>query len=547
MPPSDSQRPSATSFTVQKLVERARHGFLRVPDWQRLFHWQAKNIRELLDSIVRGYPVGTLLLWKRPTAAPAARIELGPHTFDAQESIDANWVIDGQQRVTTLAGVLLRRGSPDREPETRDAFTWAYDLVRDDWVQPKESEPWKVEWLPADRLVDSTDLIKWLMARQERLTPAQRDRALALARDVREFEIPALVVATASEETLRRIFDRVNNAGKKLRVSEVFDALHGALSSDQPSTLRALAKVPEELDFGSLPQDWLLRLVVQVNGGDMTQLSQETRRNNMPADALPRAADALRRALVFVKSRVGIPNQALLPYRLPLIVLSVFFDRHPEPRARSLDLLARWVWRGAETGVHRGQDIGQVRALFAAIDGDEERSVQRLLASVAPPQLEWAWQPINLRSASTRLELLAMLSLQPRRLDDGALLEGPHLADGKLNVLRLADDSKPLELPWTHLAHRLVHPAAPRQELLRWIRSAEPTVAGSHGISPEAQEALREGHMDEFLRLRNRTVRHLFQRFIAARSRWSEPSRPSLEQLVLPDPQPAAAPGMNGA
>ena len=535
----NTHRPSTDSFTVQRLVERAGEGLLRVPDWQRLFQWQAKNIRDLLDSIMRGYPVGTLLLWKRPQPAPAVSLELGPHTFDAQASADALWVIDGQQRVTSLAGALIRRGPPDRAPDARDQFVWAYDLIKEAWLNPKETDPWRPEWLPADRLVDATDLMTWLLINKDKLTPEQTTRALELGRDLREFQIPAIVVSAQSDETLRRIFDRTNNAGKKLKKSEIFDALQGALSPAQPSTIRALARIPEELGFGALPKDWLLRLVIQVGGSDMTQVSHETLERKELSAALPRAAEALRRTLVFVKNEVGIPNEALLPYRLPLIVLSVFFDKHPSPRPRSLDLLSRWLWRGAETGLHRGQDIGEVRRTLASVDADEEGSVQRLLGSVArPPSGFWEWQPINLRSASTRIEVLALLSLDPRDLVSGAQLNAAALIakekSAALRQLAVAPAADSLG-PWSALSTRLIYPAMGKGELLHSLRDAAPDIAATHAVSAEALQHLRAGNIHGFVTARNRTLTEHFVHFMASRTRWTESVRPSLQQLALPD------------
>ena len=537
MKTNDTRRPEATSFTVQGLVERAKDGLLRVPDWQRLFKWRPKHISQLLDSITKGYPVGTLLLWKRPQPAPAGRVELGPLVLDASESTDAQWVIDGRQRVTTLAGVLLRRGPPDRPPDARDQFTWAFDLQKDTWVNPKPNEAWKPVWLPADRLVDATDLITWIIAHQDVLTPAQALRANSLARDVREFEIPAIVVHADSDETLRVIFDRTNNAGKRLEVSETFDALQGALSPEQPSTIRALARIPIDLGFGPLDKDWLLRLVVQVGGGDMTKVSHETLERKGLAAELPRTAAALQRALVFVRSNVGIPNEVLLPYRLPLVILSVFFDKHPEPRPRSLDLLARWVWRGAETGRHRGQDIGEVRTTFAAIDQDEEMSVQRLL-SLVPERKPgpWEWRPLNLRSASTRIEILALLSLAPRDLETGRVLDAPALLERERSkaLTRIAGDLDPGSVePWSHLATRLLHPVAPKKKLLGAMSIASLEVAASHAVSPEGLERLRSGDVKGFLLARNQSIIQAFRRFMDARTRWSETSRASIKQLTF--------------
>ncbi len=542
MTPRDTPRPKAESYSIQQLVERSSAGTLRVPDWQRLYQWQSKDMSLLLDSVTKGYPVGTLLLWKRPKPAPAGRIEIGPHAFDAPESSDAHWVIDGRQRLTTLAGVLIRRGPPDRAPDSRDKFTWAYDLATSKWINPHGDEAWRSEWLPADRLVDVTDLVTWLISHKDALTPPQVEQANAIGRNIREFQIPAIVVSASSDETLRVIFDRTNSAGKRLKKSETFDALQGAIAPEQPSTIRALALIPPELGFGVLPNDWLLRLVVQIGGGDMTTMSHATLERKDLSAALPRAAAALRRALVFVRTNVGIPNEALLPYRLPLVVVSMFFDKHPTPKARSVDLLSRWVWRGAETGKHRGQDIGEVRATLAAVGEDEEPTVQRLLATLpssfrreAPPS---AWRSTNLRSASTRLELLALVSLGPRHLDTGMPLDAAaSIQVERVKALRrlLPDPQAPNKEGWSSLANRIVHPAAGASKLLKELAVAPAIIASSHAVSTLAQEALKDGDRDAFLLERSRELLSVLGAFLQARSRWSESTRPTIEQLLLPD------------
>jgi hypothetical protein len=231
--------------------------------------------------------------------------------------------------------------------------------------------------------------------------------------------------------------------------------------------------------------------------------------------------------LVFVKNEVGIPNEALLPYRLPLIVLSVFFDKHPSPRPRSVDLLSRWLWRGAETGVHRGQDIGEVRRTLGSVDADEEGSVQRLLGSVTrPPAGAWEWQPINLRSASTRIEVSGA------QLNAAALIAKEKSA--ALRQLAVAPASKSIR-PGSALSNRLLHPAMGKGELLHSLREAAPGIAATHAVSVEALQRLREGDVDGFLTARSRTLVEHFARFMASRTRWTESARPSLQQLALPD------------
>ena len=530
-----SERPKARQYSVQELVEMAQRGELRVPEWQRLFKWKTNNIRELLDSLEKGFPIGTLLLWKRPEPAPAGTLQLGPHAFPVKQSADALWVIDGRQRLTTLAGVFWRRGSPDRDPGTRDMFTWAYDLSSGEWLNPGAKEAWKPEWLPADRLVDATDLVAWIASRADALTPEMKARASSLARDIREYEIPAVIVAAERDETLRVIFQRTNDAGVRLRANETFDALQGALTAERPSTIRELATVPVEMGFGKLDPDWLLKIVIQVAGGDFTNAHVT---DNASAADIPRTADALRRALAFLMADVGIPNEALLPYRLPLAVLTAFFDKHPSPKPRSLDLLARWVWRGAASGEHQGENIPTVRSLFSAIDEQEEPSVQRLLAlsSRSPPGFR-SFARVNTRTAATRLELLALLSLMPRDLETGAELDGAGLiashGSKALPAVVSNGNSGRGELAET-MVNRVAQPPE-RRHVDDLLAQAPESWASTHGVDGRAQDYLRNGQLDRFLEARHARLSTLFREFFEARTRPDEPDRPSISSLIIED------------
>ena len=94
----------AQTFTISDLVDYAREGALRIPEFQRSFRWGQKDIFDLFDSIRRGYPVGNALLWRRE--APAGNVRFGELGIVAPERHDALWVVDGQQRITSLVNAV---------------------------------------------------------------------------------------------------------------------------------------------------------------------------------------------------------------------------------------------------------------------------------------------------------------------------------------------------------------------------------------------------------------------------------------------------------
>src|SRR6202035_5920913 len=110
------RRPEARSFSIEDLLAEIQRGSIRLPRFQRGFKWDDQDRVALFDSIYRGFPIGTLLLWKHP--ATATRIAFGRFELDAVERTDALWVVDGQQRVTTLADELLAGAELDSSGRT---------------------------------------------------------------------------------------------------------------------------------------------------------------------------------------------------------------------------------------------------------------------------------------------------------------------------------------------------------------------------------------------------------------------------------------------
>lgn len=92
-----TQRYSVTPHPIDTLLTWVKSGEIAIPEIQRPFVWEATKVRNLLDSLYRGFPVGYLIAWRNPT------VKLKDGTTSAGKRI----LIDGQQRVTALMAALL--------------------------------------------------------------------------------------------------------------------------------------------------------------------------------------------------------------------------------------------------------------------------------------------------------------------------------------------------------------------------------------------------------------------------------------------------------
>lgn len=99
------------TFAVDDLVSMVRSGRVRIPSFQRGIRWSRPDVIKLFQSIVLGYPIGNLLLWQRQAEAVRG-LRIGTLTIDSPAR-DALFVVDGQQRLTSLASALSPEGADD--------------------------------------------------------------------------------------------------------------------------------------------------------------------------------------------------------------------------------------------------------------------------------------------------------------------------------------------------------------------------------------------------------------------------------------------------
>src|SRR5205814_7125559 len=93
--------------SVGNLVSMITSGELRLPEMQRRYVWRSTRVRDLLDSLYRGYPSGAILLWETDEAVPLQDFAVAQQRNPYQST---RLLLDGQQRLTSLSAVI--RGEP---------------------------------------------------------------------------------------------------------------------------------------------------------------------------------------------------------------------------------------------------------------------------------------------------------------------------------------------------------------------------------------------------------------------------------------------------
>ena len=379
---SEAMQPKHETFRLSELRDLVATGRVRIPDFQRSFRWTNQDVVALFDSLHHGYPIGNLLMWKRE--APAQRLTVGSIDIDAPQRPDALWLVDGQQRVTSIINAM------DAGSQRDARFAVGYDLENACVVSTLGRHSRAV--MPLFRLFDFESAWQWFEENTE--FQALRGRYQEAFNTFNAVSVPATVLEGADEDKLRVIFDRINQSGKKLKSFEVFEALNSSVSDGR--TLRSISDaVARSTNFGLLSEDQVLNVLKARRNPDYMrdvrdEFGDERRKNSDFPDedrdeAYAQTEFVLKRATRFLQDNCCIPHVTLLPYSAILVVVSRFFALFPEPKRRNKELLKRWVWRTIVKTIEGTISSGNVQTrtfLKSVRRGDESDSAQGLLESV---------------------------------------------------------------------------------------------------------------------------------------------------------------------
>lgn len=533
------RRPEAKTDSVEDLVAAALRGEVRIPVFQRGIEWKSTDVLDLFDSIYRGFPIGSLLLRRAPSTAGTVRI--GPLTVFGIETRSALWVVDGQQRLTSLVAGLGRPGTLPTTPD--DPFVVYFDPQGQQFHAPPRDGQVPTTWVPVPQLLNGAQLSEWVHAWEHGKDDPLRRVVFEAGRRLREYRVPLYVIDTDDEDTVRAIFHRVNTAGKPLSWHTVYDALYGH-KGDTPVTLGELAsRLEQDLGMGQLDQETqLLPCLVALRGLDVTRNLGEHLRHDPKAldDAAVEALPVLREVLSFLRVNAEIPHLRLLPYSTPLVVLTRFFKKHPEPNERTTTLLVRWVWRslfGPQL-----DDRTLKRRGVACITDDEEASAQALLTLVPDSQRVnyLISDSFDARSAQSRIALLGLASLHPRALgmDSPSDTSEVDIAALIRNVDR--DAFRPLYPltggATTSPANRVLlpgqGPAVFEVRSFIQVHGIDHPVLRSHAIPPEVATEILDGELENALGSRTDEIDALVEDLGGRLAEWGRTDRPSLEYLL---------------
>lgn len=342
---------------LPQIFREITKGKTRVPAFQRGFVWQRKQVLELLESVFKYYPIGSLLFWEADVGQmqtdTSDKVPF-PHP-DVSGKVD--FVLDGMQRISSLYGAFhTRTGVPD----IADPFSVVFDLKSRKFRHSGESTPTCISL----RVLFSP---KSLLAEQGRLGKLDDgdtlvEATLELQRAFQEYLVPIVRISDRSQKEVVEIFERVNSTGTRLSAVDFMRAITWSTEFDLSKELTTLADRMAGFGF-EIPADTIAKCIalsvdVIPTGGELLKLREKS-----PAElntAIQRTGDALEMACQFLAERLGILSYDYVPYEGQFLVL---VSAAQARLANMPEWLPSWFWNVAFSEAFQGRPDYAVASL----------------------------------------------------------------------------------------------------------------------------------------------------------------------------------------
>ena len=211
-------------FSVAQLTSAIDSGALALPDIQRPFVWPQTKVRDLLDSMYRGFPVGQVMFWQ--TGAEPGVKQIG--TDAKSVPVPYHLIVDGQQRLTSLYAVMT--GKPIiREDFTESVIRVAFNPFTEQFAIPDATTARQVDWLTDITLLFKSFLptVEGYVAKvrdSRDVTEDERQHLFAVfdrVRDLTAYQFSVVELdAAADEEQVAEVFVRINSEGVVLNQAD---------------------------------------------------------------------------------------------------------------------------------------------------------------------------------------------------------------------------------------------------------------------------------------------------------------------------------------
>lgn len=420
-------------ITFQEIINEVSLCKIQIPPFQRSFVWQPKEIRFLLDSIYRGYPIGSFIFWKTNRKLPRTRrignLEIERHI---SEGAEISYVIDGQQRITSLYAAVKGSAIDDEH------FRFLFDLRGKKFIVSKtddqdeavlgskdlENLQISIRTVFTESRASYNKIIRSYPEEHQSVLDNLYDRFVGY-----RFSVIQVIDQPADDEEgqsegvrqVVRMFSRINETGRKLSVVAKMVARCWGEGFDLRESLDNFFEKNSELS--SIRDETLLQaasVILNYKKARSRDILEKTNIRKLEAE-WEKITTSFLISIDFVKTKIKIKNLKYLPFDAILVPLTYLFYKSPSLNFKQSQFVEKWFWRVSLSNRYDSTVETRIEEdcnIFEALLSGTEPSIDYLIDWASLKSRTIA-QRYNLRNAFVKTILCLLSYAEPKNITDG--------------------------------------------------------------------------------------------------------------------------------
>ena len=325
------------------LMADLERGYIQIPKFQRDFVWSKKESADLIDSLLKGYPIGTFILWRTRERFNNVKA-LGDQKFPTvPDNYYIKYILDGQQRLASLYVIVkgLQVEKDDKKIDYKNIYV-DLDAQNDSENIVDVEKPNGVHITVYDMLngnfVDLMDTYD-----REHI-----EKIITYKTSLTSYDFSTILIDDYPIEKTVEVFNRINTKGKSLAL---FDIMVAKTRDNQSFDLRdkyeSLCKTLDDATY-EIPSQQLLHCISINLTGECTRKKILGLPSNEIVKIWDETVNAIKSAIDHFSASYPIPVSRLLPYSALIVPFSYFFFKNGKNPTQQQDIyLKEYFWKSS--------------------------------------------------------------------------------------------------------------------------------------------------------------------------------------------------------
>lgn len=414
-----------SALKIDKLIQKIENGDILIPAFQRGFVWKQDQVIELLDSIVDNYPIGSALLWSTKDRIKNTRNIAGYKIPSSDPELPTNYVLDGQQRISTIYGVFSQNTEQEIDFEgyqpKKDLFEIYYDFKLNKFLPKPELTSHPDTYIYLRSLLNVTTLMQAL----NNLNKKYHARAQELVSKFNNYEIPIVTIKHRTKEEVAVIFERINNTGTKLSMVDLMTAWTWTEDFHLLEELDSLRDDLEERGFEGISNKLILQIISGILNEDTTTQGILDTKSEDIRDNWLLLSESIKKGIDWLSSSLNCKHYDFLPFNQQLIPIIKFHAIAGTPTANHYENLTQWFWRTSfsdrySSGTTTAKMNTDIQAMKSIRKGG---SLDTNLYETSISSIELMMTKFSKGNPITRAFLLLLSQLKPKDMISNTLID----------------------------------------------------------------------------------------------------------------------------